>query len=225
MSSRMINKHFAYDAILFIPENEISSSIWVFFWFRRFFFSAEKSMIPLVPLVPEVWFFPNLSYIFALLQNLMIPIQRISVPSAWNLNCAVWSCNTRHDVFLFVCFSSQFVGTIKLEILFRSVLAQFFIPFHFGLSATLRNHCLTCLSPCIMVFYLFTLPAVELCEEIFFSSYRGSHWTTFTLVSKVITVEFVFNSYSLLLVRNFKLHSQRIIIRFLRLRTVMNISF
>lgn len=126
-----MNKHFAYDAILFIPENEISSSIWVFFWFRRFFFSAEISIIPLVPLVPEVWFFPNLSYIFALLQNLMIPIQRISVPSAWNLNCAVWSCNTRHDVFLFVCFSSQFVGTIKLEILFRSGISSilYSIPF------------------------------------------------------------------------------------------------
>lgn len=208
------------------PKTKFRVAYGCFFLFRRFFFfSAEISIIPLVPLVPEVWFFPNLSYIFALLQNLMIPIQRILVPSAWNLNCAVWSCNTRHDVFLFVCFSSQFVGTIKLEILFRSVLAQFFIPFHFGLSAALRNHCLTWLSPCIMVFYLFTLPAVELCEEIFFSSYRGSHWTTFNLVSKVITVEFVFNSYSLLLVRNFKLHSQRIIIRFLRLRTVMNISF
>lgn len=38
----MINKHFAYDAILFIPENEISSSIWVFFLFRQFFFFNRK---------------------------------------------------------------------------------------------------------------------------------------------------------------------------------------
>ena len=64
------------------PKTKFRVAYGCFFDFVGFFFSVEKSMIPLVPLVPEVWFFPNLSYIFALLQNLMIPIQRISVPSA-----------------------------------------------------------------------------------------------------------------------------------------------
>ena len=54
----MINKHFAFDAILFIPENEISSSIWGFSFISSVFFSTEKSMIPLVPLVsPKPWLY------------------------------------------------------------------------------------------------------------------------------------------------------------------------
>ena len=38
----MINKHFAFDAILFIPENEISSSIWGFSFISSVFFFNRK---------------------------------------------------------------------------------------------------------------------------------------------------------------------------------------
>lgn len=196
-----------------------------FFYFVSFFFSTEKSMIPLVPLVPEVWFHPNLGYIFAMLQNLMVPLQKISVPCAWNLNCAVWSCNTRNDVF-FVClfFLTTRRNYKTWNIISLSIsLILYSIPFW---SICFAAQSLLDLLIAVQYGHLFIhLTSCRALWGDFFSSYRGSHCTTFNLVSKVITVEFIFNSYSLLLVRNFKLHSQGIIFRSIRLRTVMNIPF